>query len=216
MRSTHLIVLSSLLALAACKDPPRLVPVPPDAPAAPVVEPVPTPTPPTPTDAPAAPSPTAAAPVAILPLLEGGTRFQFSLRESPGALALQTAQCAQKAAGDGAKQAACLAEVEKEAVTEGIRFEQEGTTRLWVSYGMGADGKEEIYLRGPIQVIASPAHELRFRPAGPFTGKQAAEAQLDKLPAERFLTVRSIDAHTVAMDAPPPKGTLVYHSAAAH
>ena len=204
MRHFPLMFLMFSLSLTACKDPP-----PPVAPP-PLPEPVALPETATPTALPPTASPTSA-PIAAVPLMTGGAHFQFSLKESPDALKLQTERCAKEANGDAAKQAACLAEVEKEAATEGIRFEQEEGRLLWVSYGLDTAGKEEIYLRGQMALMDSPEDEVHFRPIGAFTGKQAAEAQFDKFPADKFMTIKAIDARTVVMLAPPPKGALMYH-----
>ncbi len=214
MRRMTLIVTGCVFSLAACKDPPP--PAPPPAPpeAKPVAEPEPTapPTAPSPTTIAPAPSPTAAAaPIAIQAVIADGAKFQFSIKESPDAFKLQTERCTAEAKGDAAKAKACLEEVEKESVTEGIRFEKEGDKLLWVSYGIGKDGKEETYLRGPIALLDAPADELHFQPAGEFTGKQAAGIPTGKLPPDKFMTVKAIDAKTIVMQSPPPKGALTYH-----
>ena len=200
MRQFPLMFMVCALSMAACKEPP------------PPVEPPSSP--PEPRALPDAPTPTASptvAPLAILPIVTNGAHFQFSLKESPDALKLQTARCAADAKGDAAKQAECLTAVEKEAATEGIRFEQEEGRLMWVSYGVDKDGKEEIFLRGQIALLDAPADEVHFRPLGAFTGKQAAEAGFDKFPADKFLTIKALDAKTIVMQAPPPKGALLYH-----
>jgi hypothetical protein len=202
MRHFPLMFMVCALSLAACKDPPPspelLEPKP---------EPAALPETATPTALPTTASPTSA-PLAILPILGNAVKFQFSLKESPDALKLQTLKCA---AGDGARQAACLADVEKAAATEGIRFEQEEGRLLWVSFGVDKEGKEEIYLRGQIALMDAPADELHFRPIGAFTGTQAADAHFDQFPADKFMTLKAIDARTVVMLAPQPKGALMYH-----
>ncbi len=207
MRTFPLFVTLCLIALAGCKDPPPPVAAEPPPEPQTVVEP---PSTPTPTNVAPPATPTTAA-IAIQPLIADGAKFQFSLKESADALKLQNGLCAQEAKGDAAKQAACLAAVEKEGAAEGIRFEKDGDKLFWVSFGAGKDGKEEIFLRGPIALLDAPTDELHFRPAGPFTGKQAAEAGFDKFPADKFITVKATDARTLVMQAPPPKGALVYH-----
>ena len=199
--------------LASCKEKaavPQAEPAPEPVVAAPEVPATPLPAPPSPTAPPAA-----AAPLAILPLVADGAHFQFSLRESAAALKLQTDACAAEAKGDVAKAAACLAAVEKQGAGEGIRFEKEGDRLFWVSYGLDAEGKEELFLRGPIALLPSPADELRFQPAGAFIGKQAEKLHMDKalgqLPADQFLSVKAVDARTIVMQTPGPKGALTYH-----
>lgn len=208
MRSFHVFLIPCVLIAAACKEPPPAPMPPPEAPPveAPAIAPANTPTP---TALPPSVSPTAsAAPIAIQAIIADGAKFQFSLKESPDALKLQQLGCAQ---GDAVKQAVCLEAVTKEGTTEGIRFEKEGDKLLWVSFGVGKGGKEEIYLRGPIALLDAPADELHFRPAGAFTGIQATQAGFDKFPPDRFITVKAIDAKTIVMQAPPPKGALMYH-----
>lgn len=207
MRTFPLYVFTGLLTLAACKDPP-----PPEAPPEPqkIIEAEP-PAAPTPTTAPQPATPTTAAAIAIRPIIADGAKFQFSLHESPDALKLQTERCATESKGDAAKQALCLATVEAEGAKEGVRFEQAGDKLEWVSYGTDKAGQEEIFLRGPIALLDAPADELHFRPAGAFTGKQAGDADFDKFPVDKFITVKAIDAKTIVMQAPPPKGALMYH-----
>ena len=206
MRTFPLFVTLCLLGLVACKEPPPPVAAEPS----PEPQTVVPPSAPTPTSVAPQATPTTAA-IAIQPMIADGAKFQFSLKESTDALKLQNGLCAQEAKGDAAKQAACLAAVEKEGAAECIRFEKDGDKLLWVSSGVGKDGKEEIFLRGPIALLDAPVDELHFRPAGPFTGKQAAEAGFDKFPADKFITVKATDDRTLVMQAPPPKGALVYH-----
>ena len=208
MRCIPLFVIASLLVLCACREPPPPVPVP-EAPPTPEAPP---PVALTPTDAPPPSSPTtAAAPVAIAPLIANGARFQFAFRESADVLKFQTARCTAQANGDAAKVAACLDAIAHESAHEGIRFEKSGEKLEWVSYGQAPDGKEEIYMRAPIALLDAPANELHFRPDGPLTGKQAAEGGFDKLPEGKFMIVKAMDARTLVMEAPPPKGALVFH-----
>lgn len=210
MSTRFLLLFPSILLFGCPKAPP---PEPAQQGASPVIEPAADPSPTTP---PTAVSPTTGAATSpIKSVIANAAHFQFSLKESADALALQTANCQKEAAGDTTKAAACLAAVEKEGAGEGIRFEQEGEKLIWVSYGLDPQGKEEIYLRGPISLLPAPDSELHFRPAGTFTGKQAAEMGLDKnpdaLPPGKFMTVQAKDDKTLVMLAPPPKGALVYH-----
>ncbi len=208
MRSIPLFVIASLLILAACREPPPPSP----APEAPPTTETPPPVALTPTDAPPTASPTtAAAPLQIQAIIGDGAKFQFAFKESADVLNFQTARCAAEAKGDAAKQAACLDAVARESAGEGIRFEKTGDKLEWVSYGLDKDGKEEIYLRAAIALLDAPADELHFRPVGPLTGKQAAEIGSDKLAADKFLIVKARDAKTIVMQAPLPKGALVYH-----
>ena len=215
MRSIPLFVIASLLILAACREPPPPSP----APEAPPTTETPPPVALTPTDAPPTASPTtAAAPLQIQAIIGDGAKFQFAFKESADVLNFQTARCAAEAKGDAAKQAACLDAVARESAGEGIRFEKKGDAWTWTSYGVGKDGKEELYLAGPVTMLPAPADELHFQPAGAFVGIQAAAMGADKAPAaplppEKFTVVKARDAQTIEMVTAGPKGTLVYRKA---
>jgi hypothetical protein len=148
-------------------------------------------------------------------VLQPGVKFQFALKDSPDVLKKTTEECAAKAHGDATQAAACLGAIEREGATEGIRFEKEGAGLVWVSYGERSGGGEEIFLRGPIEVLPGAPSELKFRPAGAFVGMQAKEMGLEAFDAAKaaqvVMTVQVVDARTVAMQAPGPKGRLVYH-----
>ncbi len=223
MNLKHLLIATALCVTAmvpGCKkDEPKV-----EAPPAPAAEaapaPAPVPEPASPTVAPPAPVTAAAASAGVnaQALVADGTHFQFVLKESAAAWKLQTERCTAEAKGDLTKQAKCLEDVAAEAGTEGIRFEKKGDAWTWTSYGVGKDGKEELYLAGPVTMLPAPADELHFQPAGAFVGIQAAAMGADKAPAaplppEKFTVVKARDAQTIEMVTAGPKGTLVYRKA---
>lgn len=210
------------LATVGCKkeEPKPVEPPKTEAPAAePVAEKPPAEA--SPTAAPAAASPTAA-PAAASPttvdaatLLQPGVRFMFDLEASPDAKKNAEAMCDGKAAGDAAKKDACMGEIAKAAIKEGIRFDKEGDQWFFVSFGTKDDGSDELFMRCPIAKAESPANIFAFSPTGDCTGPQAVAMDIAKFDAAKAaamkLTVEVVDATTVAMPAPPPKGRLVYH-----
>lgn len=206
------------LSVTACKKETPAEPTGPGATPSEEADAVAVPAEPSPVVAPVPVSPSAAEPQRI-PLaqdvLKPGVRFQFALRDSPDVLRNTTDQCAAEAHGDAGKQAACIQAIETQGEREGIRFEREGERLVWVSYGQTPAGAEEVFLRGPIELLPGAPGELRFQPAGPFTGLQAKGMGIDTFDATRagqhVMTVQVIDDHTVAMPAPAPKGRLVYH-----
>jgi hypothetical protein len=222
MRTRTILNVCAILALSAsaCKKEPTVT-TPPgegETPQADRPDAVAAPSEPSPVVAPAAASPSAGEPVRT-PLaqdvLKPGVRFQFALRDSPDVLKNTTETCAAKARGDAEKQAACIGAIEREGATEGIRFEKEGDRLVWVSYGEKAGGNEDIFLRGPVELLPSGPSEFKMRPVGAFTGQQAKGMGIDTLDAARasrtVMTVQVLDSNTVAMPAPAPKGLLVYH-----
>lgn len=167
-----------------------------------------------PAAAPAGASPTAAAGPDAATVIQPGVPFMFDIEASPGARAGVLADCIAKAGKDSAKMAACPAEVSKAGASEGIRFEKEGDQWIYVSFGTKGEG-EEIFLRAPVVKLESAAHEFKFKPSGPATGSQVAPENLGKFDQAKadamVMVVEVVDATTVAMNAPPPKGRLVYH-----
>ena len=167
-----------------------------------------------PAAAPTGVSPTAAAGLDAATVILPGVQFMFDIDASPGARATVLADCISKAGSDTAKMQACPAAVSKAGASEGIRFEKEGDQWIYVSFG-AKEGGEEIFLRAPVAKLDSAAHEFRFKPSGPATGSQVSPenaGKFDQAKADAMvMTVEVIDATTVAMNAPPPKGRLVYH-----
>lgn len=102
----------------------------------------------------------------------------------------------------------------KAGASEGIRFEKEADQWIYVSFG-AKDGSEEIFLRAPIAKLDGAAHEFKFKPSGPATGSQVSPENAGKFDQAKadamIMTVEVVDATTVAMNAPLPKGRLVYH-----
>ncbi|MBM4342814.1 MAG: hypothetical protein FJ100_05505 [Deltaproteobacteria bacterium] len=168
-----------------------------------------------PAAAPAAASPTAAPDAASV--LTPGSKFMFALADSPDAMALHKKGCDEEAKGDADKAKACMDKVAAQGANEGIRLEKEGDQWVFVSFGKKDDGSEELFIKGPVAKVDSPAHEFKFKAAGPAAGVQALKMGLDKFdPAKAdamIMTIEVVDATTVAMPAPPPKGRLVYKKA---
>lgn len=167
-----------------------------------------------PAAAPAGVSPTAAAGPDAATVIQPGVHFMFDIDASPGARAAVLADCIAKAGNDSAKMGACPAEVSKAGAKEGIRFEKEGDQWIYVSFGT-KDAGEEIFLRAPVAKLDSAAHEFKFKPSGPATGSQVSPENLGKFDQAKAdamtMVVEVVDGTTVAVNAPPPKGRLVYH-----
>ncbi len=168
-----------------------------------------------PTAAPGAASPTAAPDAASV--LLPGVNFMFVLADSPDAMALQKKNCDDEAKGDADKAKACMDKVATQGAKEGIRLEKEGDQWVFVSFGKKDDGTEELFIKGPVAKVDGPANVFKFKGSGPASGKQAVEMGLDKFDQAKadamVMAIEVVDANTVAMPAPPPKGRLVYKKA---
>ncbi|MSQ83477.1 MAG: hypothetical protein EXR77_11420 [Myxococcales bacterium] len=173
-----------------------------------------------PADQPAAASPVAA-PAAASPtgadaatVLQPGVKFMFSLADSPDALAFSVKRCDEDAKGDAAKATACMDEIKAQAPKEGIRLDKEGDQWIFVSFGNKTDGTEELFLRGPVAKLDSAANQFKFKGTGACTGAQAAAMGVDKFDQAKadamVMALDVVDATTVAMQSPGPKGRLVY------
>lgn len=223
LKSKVIVLACVAIAATACKkddpkpaEPPKTEEaMPADAAAAPAeATPAAAPGDASPAAAPGGVSPTAAAGLDAASVIQPGVHFMFDIDASPGAHAVVLADCIAKAGKDSAKMAACPAEVSKAGASEGIRFEKEGDQWIFVSFGMKGAG-EETFLRAPVAKLDSAAHEFKFKPSGPATGSQVAPENLGKFDQAKAdamtMVVEVVDATTVAMNAPPPKGRLVYH-----
>jgi hypothetical protein len=94
-----------------------------------------------------------------LDVLRQGGSYMFSLDESaPSATFRQ--QCAQESGGDSAKAEACYAHVREVGSHEGIRFSVDAGKRIvMTSFGL-EDGKEAVYLEGPMSLAADGDHAV--------------------------------------------------------
>lgn len=195
---------------------PKAAEAPDAAPAPEAASPVAAPAAASPAAAPEAASPTAGGADAAS-VLTPGTKFMFSLSDSAQALAMHTKNCDEEAKGDAAKAQACKDAVAKQGAKEGIRLEKEGDQWVFVSFGIKDDGTEELFIKGPIAKLDSPANQFKFKAAGACTGKQAVEMGMDKFDQAKAdkmeMAIEVVDAGTVAMNSPGPKGRLVYKKA---
>jgi hypothetical protein len=141
-----------------------------------------------------------------LALIRAGGSFLFSLDESdPSAMWHQ--RCGQESGGDAAKAEACYAHVREVGSHEGMRFALDADQRvIWTSFGL-EDGKDAIYLQGPIDLRADADGAVVGTFAAPPHGLQMEGK--DAWP-KRPIRFELPDANTLVMKD-EVKGRLVFH-----
>jgi hypothetical protein len=133
----------------------------------------------------------------------------FSLDESdPSATFHQ--QCSRETGGDAAKADACYAHVREVGSHEGMRFAVDAEQRVvMTSFGL-EEGKEAIYLEGPLALRTDGDHALLATFAAPPHGIQMAGAPTawPKKPVHL-----EFDGDSTLVMTDEVKGRLVYHRA---
>jgi len=138
-------------------------------------------------------------------LRRGGT-FMFSLDESAPSTMIHE-QCGKESGGDSAKAEACYARVREQGSREGIRFGLDAEQRIVLtSFGV-EDGKEAIYLEGPMSLAAdgdrAVVGNFAAAPHGlQMNGKTAGP--------DKPVRIELPDASTMVM-IDQVKGRLVFH-----
>lgn len=168
------------------------------------------PDPPTvsPTGVTAEPLGAAAASTPALDLVHRGGSFLFSLDESDPSARFHE-QCARESGGDAAEAEACYAHVREVGSHEGMRFTLDAGQRVVLtSFGL-EDGKEAIYLEGPLDLRADGDRALLGTFAAPPHGLQMEGK--DAWP-KRPVRFEFVDDSTLVM-TDEVKGRLVFHRA---
>jgi hypothetical protein len=141
-----------------------------------------------------------------LDLVRRGGSFLFSLDESDPAARWHT-QCATDSGGDAAKADACYAHIREVGSHEGMRFGLDADQRVVLtSFGL-EDGKDAIYLEGPLALRADGDHALVATFAAPPHGLQMDGSTVWPKKPLRF---EFPDASTMIM-TDEVKGRLVFH-----
>jgi len=165
-----------------------------------------------PTASPLGMSAEALGPTAVTPpldLIRRGGSFMFSLDES-GPSATFHEQCSRETGSDAAKADACYAHVREVGSHEGMRFALDAEQRVvMTSFGL-EDGKEAIYLEGPLALRTDGDHALLGTFAAPPHGVQMAGATT-AWPKKPVRLEFEGDSTLVMTDE--VKGRLVYHRA---
>jgi hypothetical protein len=140
--------------------------------------------------------------------MKRGGPYMFSLDESDPSATFH-AKCAKESGGDAAKADTCYAQIREEGSHEGMRFSLDAQQRIvWTSFGL-EDGKEAIYLEGPLTIATDGQRGVVGTFAAPPHGLQMeGQTALPKKPI-RFMFV---DAKTMVM-TDEVKGRLVFHTA---
>jgi hypothetical protein len=117
--------------------------------------------------------------------------------------------CALKANGDAAKQAACYNEVNEEAGREKIRFSKlpEGGRSLYTSFGVEPNKTEIVWLEVPLELASDGPGHVLAKVAGPANGPHAAQFGKSNI---NTLRIEVINAKSIAM-TDPKKGRLVFN-----
>jgi hypothetical protein len=141
-----------------------------------------------------------------LDTLRRGGSFMFSLDESaPSAMIHE--QCGKESGGDPAKAETCYARVREQGSHEGIRFALDAQQRIVLtSFGL-EDGKEAIYLEGPMSLVADGDRAVvgNFAAAPHGLQMKGKSAGPDKP-----VRIELPDASTMVM-IDQVKGRLVFH-----
>jgi hypothetical protein len=139
-------------------------------------------------------------------LLQRGGTFMFSLDESDPSARFHE-QCTSESGGDSAKAEACYAHVREVGSNEGMRFAPDSDRHVvWTSFGR-EDGKEVVYIEGPLAVAADGDHAVVTSFASAPRGPQLAG---EKDWASQKIRIEMPDATTLVM-RDPRKGKLVFH-----
>jgi hypothetical protein len=143
-----------------------------------------------------------------LDLVRGGGSFLFSLDESSPA-ARWHEQCGKESGGDAAKAEACYAHVREVGSHEGMRFGLDVEQRVVLTSFGRQDGKDAIYLEGPLALRADGEHAVIATFATSPHG-----LQMEGKPAwpKKPLRFEFPDASTMVM-TDEVKGRLVFHRA---
>jgi hypothetical protein len=159
-----------------------------------------------PTDRVAEPMNVAIASTPPLDLVRRGGSFLFSLDESaPSARWHQ--QCAEESGGDATKAEACYAHIREVGSHEGMRFGLDAEQRVVLtSFGL-EDGKDAIYMEGPLTLRTDGEHALLATFAAPPHGLQIDHGSVWPQKPLRF---EFLDASTLVM-TDEVKGRLVFH-----
>jgi hypothetical protein len=143
-----------------------------------------------------------------LDLVRRGGSFLFSLDESAPA-ARWHEQCGKESGGNAAKADACYAHIREVGSHEGMRFSLDADQRVVLtSFGL-EDGKDAVYLEGPLALRADGDHALVATFAAPPHGLQMEGSSVWPQKALRF---EFVDASTLVM-TDEVKGRLVFHRA---
>jgi hypothetical protein len=151
----------------------------------------------------------ATAPTSALEILRQGGAFMFSLDESDPSTRFHE-QCARESGGDVAKAEACYAHVREVGSHEGIRFALDAQQRVVLtSFGL-EDGKEAIYLEGPLALAADGDKAVLGNFA---TTPHGLQMEGKSGPPNKPVRLEFVDAKTMVM-VDDQKGRLVFHRAA--
>jgi hypothetical protein len=138
-------------------------------------------------------------------LLRAGGSFLFSLDESDPA-AMWHERCGRESGGDAAKAAACYAHIREVGSHEGMRFTLDAEQRVVLtSFGL-EDGKDAIYMEGPLEVRPDGDRAVVATFAAPPHGLQIEGNAWPKKPVR----LEFPDASTLVMKD-EVKGRLVFH-----
>jgi hypothetical protein len=136
-----------------------------------------------------------------------GGSFLFSLDESSPA-ARWHAQCGKESGGDAVKAEACYGHIREVGSHEGMRFTLDAQQRVVLtSFGL-EDGKDAVYLEGPLSLRGDGEHALVATFAAPPHGLQVEGSPVWQKPF-RF---EFPDESTLIMND-EVKGRLVFHRA---
>ncbi len=141
-------------------------------------------------------------------LLRQGGSYMFSLDESAPSARFH-AQCDKEGGGDPAKAEACYAHVREVGSHEGIRFSVDAGKRIvMTSFGL-EDGKEAIYLEGPMSLAADGDHAV----VGNFAAvPHGLQMQGKTGGPDKPVRIELPDDRTMVM-VDDVKGRLVFHRA---
>jgi hypothetical protein len=141
-----------------------------------------------------------------LELLRQGGAFMFSLDESDPAT-MWHERCARESGGDAAKAAACYAHVREVGSHEGIRFSVDAEQRIVLTSFGQEDGKDAIYLEGPLTLAPDGDHAV----IGNFaTTPHGLQMEGKSGPPQKPVRIELTDGKTMVM-VDEAKGRLVFH-----
>ncbi len=151
---------------------------------------------------------TASSATSPLDLVRGGGSYLFSLDESAPAARFHT-QCATESGGDTAKADACYAHIREVGSQEGMRFGLDAEQRVVLTSFGREDGKDAVYLEGPLALRADGDHAVVATFAAAPHG-----LQMDGKPVwpQKPFRFEFPDSTTMVM-TDEVKGRLVFHRA---